>query len=61
MTLDDEKLFIGQALMVTFDGTNDPTAQVLQDIIVSDDDNRIQFNGVNRAPTSEAGVALRLC
>ena len=57
VTLDDEKLFIGKALVVTFNGANQPVADAITEVIVTDDDNRIQFNGLNGAPNSEVGVA----
>ena len=60
LTLDGERLYIGQALRVTFDNTTGVTDLDLTDMIVSDDDNRIQLNGQNRAPLSEAGVATEV-
>ena len=59
VTLDAERLFIGQALQVTFNGANQATALSVTDAIISDDDNRIQFNGLNGAPNSETGVAAQ--
>ena len=52
VTLDDEKLFIGQSLQVRFDGTNPPETQGVVDVVVNDDENRIQING----QSGEVGV-----
>ena len=60
VTLDHEKLYIGQALTITFDNTSGITGQSIEDLVVSDDDNRIQFNGQNGAPNSETGVGAQV-
>ena len=52
VTLDDAKLFIGQALYVIVDGANQPSTQGIVDVVVNDDDNRIQINGLS----AEVGV-----
>jgi len=55
MTLDDEPLRIGEALMVRFNAAGAAIGRSIQDVVVSDDDALIQFDGQGGAPDSETG------
>ena len=59
MTLDDEHLFAGKALVVRFNGLGEPTGSTVGDVVVSDDDGLIQFDGQNGAPDSETGAGAQ--
>lgn len=60
ISIDDEKLFSGQALVVKFDAAGGVQSTRVADVTVSDDDLLIGFNGQNGAPDSEAGAGAEV-
>ena len=60
LSLDDQPLLSGHALMVRFNALGAVTGKSVQDVTVSDDDALIQFDGQNGAPNSETGVGAQV-